>query len=202
MGKKMVKIAFVALCLFTLGFFAVEARESACRANEGEAVHAGGKALVVYYSATGRTKEAAGYIASAMHADLFELTPAKAYSAADLDYTDKSSRVCKEYADEKLRKIELTSTTVKDWESYDVVFIGYPIWWGIAAWPVNSFVESNDFKGKKVIPFCTAYSSGLGESDKLLQKVAKGGEWLDGKRFSSRVSKSEVEAWVKGLGLN
>lgn len=79
---------------------------------------------------------------------------------------------------------------------------GYPIWWGIAAWPVNGFVQLNDFKGKTVIPYCTSTSSGIGDSGKLLEKQAGSGDWQDGKRFSSGASKEEVTSWVKELGLS
>lgn len=78
---------------------------------------------------------------------------------------------------------------------------GYPIWWGIAAWPVDSFVETNDFAGKTVIPFCTSASSGFGESGELLEEKAGGGDWQEGIRFSSGVSEEDVRNWVSGLGL-
>lgn len=132
---------------------------------------------------------------------LFELVPVEPYSDEDLDWTTDGSRVNKEHDDEGLRDIELVETTVPDWDSYDTVFIGYPIWWGIAAWPVDGFIEANDFTGKTVIPFCTSASSGLGESGELLAEAAGTGNWLEGQRFSSRPSEEEVRAWVDGLGL-
>ena len=88
---------------------------------------------------------------------------------------------------------------VPNWDSYDIILIGYPIWWGIAAWPINSFVENNDFSNKIVIPFCTSLSSDIGESDKLLAKLAGTGNWKDGKRFSSSVSDSEIKKWTDSL---
>ena len=97
--------------------------------------------------------------------------------------------------------MELVSTTVENWDDYDTVFIGYPIWWGIAAWPVDSFVENNDFTGKTVIPFCTSASSGIGESGQLLAEMAGTGDWLEGQRFRSGVSEEDVASWVEGLGL-
>lgn len=160
-----------------------------------------GKTLVVYYSASGNTEAVAGYIAEAANADTFELVPVEPYSDEDLDWTTDGSRVNKEHDDEGLRDIELVETTVPDWDSYDTVFIGYPIWWGIAAWPVDGFIEANDFTGKTVIPFCTSASSGLGESGELLAEAAGTGNWLEGQRFSSRPSEEEVRAWVDGLGL-
>lgn len=161
----------------------------------------GRKVLVVYFSGSGNTARVAGDIADAAGADLFEITPAQPYSDADLDYTNSSSRVVQEYEDESLRKIELTTTEVPDWDSYETVFIGYPIWWQIAAWPVNTFVENNDFTGKTVIPFATSASSGMGESGKLLEKLAGTGDWQEGQRFQSSAATADVQTWVDGLGL-
>ena len=158
-----------------------------------------GKTLVVYYSATGNTENVANYIATATDGDLFELEPAEPYSDADLNWTDDNSRVVREHDDESLRDIELVADTVENWDSYDTVFIGYPIWWGIAAWPVNGFIEANDFTGKTVIPFCTSSSSGLGESGELLAEMAGTGDWQEGQRFRSGASESDVAAWVESL---
>lgn len=160
-----------------------------------------GKTLVVYYSATGSTKAVAEHIADTLNADTFELTPVKPYSSDDLNWTDSDSRVNAEHNDTSLRNIELTSTTVSGWDSYDTVFIGYPIWWGIAAWPTDTFVKANDFTGKTVIPFCTSASSGLGQSGTLLAEMAGTGNWLEGRRFTSRASQSEVQEWVNSLHL-
>lgn len=131
-----------------------------------------GNVLVVYYSASGNTEAVAGYIAEVTGGDLFAITPAEPYTSDDLNWTDENSRVSQEYADESLRNVELTTTEMESWDSYDTVFIGYPIWWGIAAWPTDSFVEANDFTGKTVIPFCTSSSSGLGQSGELLAELA------------------------------
>ena len=158
-----------------------------------------GKTLVVYYSATGNTENVANYIATATDGDLFELEPAEPYSDADLNWTDDNSRVVREHDDESLRDIELVADTVENWDSYDTVFIGYPIWWGIAAWPANGFIEANDFTGKTVIPFCTSSSSGLGESGELLAEMAGTGDWQEGQRFRSGASESDVAALVESL---
>lgn len=158
-----------------------------------------GKTLVVYYSATGNTENVANYIAAATNGDLFELEPVEPYSDADLNWTDDNSRVVREHDDESLRDIELVADTVENWNSYDTVFIGYPIWWGIAAWPVDGFVEANDFTGKTVIPFCTSSSSGLGESGELLAEMAGTGDWQEGQRFRSGASEADVTAWVESL---
>ena len=161
-----------------------------------------GNVLVAYYSATGNTENIANYIAQATGGDLFEITPAEPYTSDDLNWSDENSRVSREYADESLRDVELTTTEVENWDSYDTVFIGYPIWWGIAAWPVDGFVEANDFTGKTVIPFCTSSSSGLGQSGELLAAMAGTGDWQDGERFRSSASQEDVTKWVNSLGLN
>ena len=116
----------------------------------------GGKILVAYYSATGSTENVANYIAGELNTDTFKLVPVDDYSSADLNWNNSASRVNAEHEDESKRDIELVKTTPDSWADYDVVFIGYPIWWGIAAWPVNNFVTDNDFSGKTVIPFCTS----------------------------------------------
>lgn len=160
-----------------------------------------GDVLVVYYSATGNTEQAAEYIAEVTGGDLFKLEPAEPYTDEDLNWTDDNSRVSQEYADESLRDVELVSTTVENWDSYDTVYIGYPIWWGIAAWPVNGFVSANDFTGKTVISFATSSSSGMGESGELLAELAGTGDWQEGQRFSSGVSETDVTEWVNNLGI-
>ena len=158
-------------------------------------------ALVVYFSATGNTEAVAGYIADTLGADTFEITPAEPYTADDLNWNDPESRVVYEYENPDARDVALVTDTPENWEDYDTVFIGYPIWWGVAAWPVSSFVAANDFTGKTVIPFCTSSSSGLGDSGTLLEQAAGTGEWLDGQRFRSSASETEVADWVTGLGL-
>ena len=159
----------------------------------------GKKTLVVYYSATENTKKAAEHIASVTGGDLFELVPVKPYSREDLNWNNENSRVVYEYEHPAERKVALTTVTVDNFDKYDTVFIGYPIWWGIAAWPVNGFIEANDFTAKTVIPFCTSASSGLGDSGKLLKEAAGTGNWLEGKRFSSGVSETEVSEWIQNL---
>lgn len=157
------------------------------------------KTLVVYFSATGSTERVAGYIASLTGGDLFGLQPSQSYTSADLTWTNSTSRVVREHDDESLRDVALIKTTVDNWDEYDTVFIGYPIWWGIAAWPVNNFIKGNDFSGKAVIPFCTSASSGLGQSAELLSQMAEGGRWLTGRRFRSNVPESDVKEWVESL---
>lgn len=159
------------------------------------------KVLVAYYSATGNTKAAAEAITEATNGELFELQPAETYTTEDLNYNDPESRVCKEHDDPDLQDVKLAEVTPEDFSDVDVVFLGYPIWWGEAAWPVNEFVKENDFTGKTVIPFCTSASSGLGDSGKLLEEMAGTGDWQEGKRFSSNVSEEEIQDWVGSFDL-
>ena len=176
---------------------AEESTENAADKTDAET----GKTLVVYYSASGNTERVAKAAAEAAGADLFEIVPVEPYTSDDLNWRNNDSRVSKEHDDESLRDVELVSTEVENWDSYDTVLIGYPIWWGIAAWPTDGFVKANDFTGKTVIPFCTAASSGIGQSGKLLADLAGTGDWQDGERFSSGASDKEVADWVAGLGL-
>ena len=160
-----------------------------------------GKTLIVYFSATGNTERVAEMIAEATGGDLFKLEPVDPYTDEDLDYNDDNSRTSREYADENLRNVELVAATVEDFSAYKNIFVGYPIWWSEAAWPVNSFVESNDFTGKTVIPFCTSGGSGLGRSGEMLAEMAGSGEWLEGMRFGSSISEEDVVVWVESIGL-
>ena len=178
-----------------------ESSSTAPAESEPETQPETGKTLVVYYSASGNTERVAKDIAEAAGADLFEIVPTEVYTSDDLDWTTPDSRVSREHDDESLRDVPLTTTEVPDWDSYDTVFIGYPIWWGIAAWPVDTFVKNNDFTGKTVIPFATSSSSGMGQSGSLLADMASTGEWQEGQRFSSGVSSDDVQSWVNGLGL-
>ena len=179
-----------------------ESSSTAPAESEPETQTETGKTLVVYYSASGNTERVAKDIAEAAGADLFEIVPTEVYTSEDLNWTNPDSRVSREHDDESLRDVPLTTTEVPDWDSYDTVFIGYPIWWGIAAWPVDTFVKNNDFTGKTVIPFATSSSSGMGQSGTLLSEMAGTGDWQDGQRFSSGASQSDVADWVSGLGLN
>lgn len=168
---------------------------------QAEDTGSGSSVLVVYYSATGNTAQVAQYIADSTGGDLFELEPVDPYTSDDLNWTDDNSRVNQEHENESLRDVELVADTVDNWDQYDTVFIGYPIWWGIAAWPVDGFVEANDFSGKTVIPFCTSSSSGLGESGQLLADMAGTGDWQEGQRFRSGASQEDVQTWIEELGL-
>ena len=209
--KKFVMAAAAALSVF-----------SACAAGSydsgsGSNFHSGGKILVAYYSASGTTKAVAEKIASYLGADLFEVVPKDDYTSADLDWTNKKSRVCREHDTifgskangaatvSDLKKLPVAMKgKMPDLSGYETVFIGAPIWWGIDAWPVNAFVEGANFNGKTVVPFCTSMSSGLGRSGELLHELAgaDNGNWLAGKRFGTRASDSEVRSWIDTLKIN
>lgn len=155
--------------------------------------------LVVYFSATGSTEKVANYIADATDADIFELEPVNTYTSDDLNYNNPSSRVSREHDDISLQDIELVKVTPDSWEEYDVIFLGYPIWWHAAAWPVNHFVTDNDFTGKTIIPFCTSASYSLEGSDEKLAAMTTTGNWKPGHRFSSSASEQTVRDWVDSL---
>lgn len=179
----------------------VAASSAAASSEATSTVTTTGKTLVVYFSATGTTQSVAQTIADTVGADLFEVVPSDPYTSDDLNWTNNDSRVSREHNDEGLRAVALESTDVDGWDDYDTVFIGYPIWWGIAAWPMSSFVAVNDFTGKNVVPFCTSLSSGIGQSGKLLAELADAGTWLDGQRFSHSSSEADIASWVNGLNL-
>lgn len=144
-------------------------------------------------------KMVAEKIAQNLGADTFAIIPQEIYTTEDLDWTDDDSRVSREHNDESLRNVGLVQVVPENWDEYETILIGYPIWWGIAAWPVDGFVKGNDFSGKTVIPFATSASSGLGQSGELLKNMTDGGEWQTGKRFSSDVSNMEVKSWTDSL---
>ncbi|MBQ7608610.1 MAG: NAD(P)H-dependent oxidoreductase [Desulfovibrionaceae bacterium] len=155
--------------------------------------------LVAFFSATGTTKEIAKTIAQAVKGNLYEITPEKAYTKADLDWHDKKSRSSLEMADSQTRpKI---AQALPDIRNYDVVFLGYPIWWGIAPRILQTFVEATDLTGKIVIPFCTSGGSPFDNSADLLIKGAPRAQWKNGRRFMPGVSPSEISSWVRQLGV-
>lgn len=156
-----------------------------------------GKTLVVYFSATGTTKGVAEKIAAATNADTYEILAAQTYTEADLNWNDKNSRTTKEQNDKSVRP-EIGSDKV-NLDGYSTIFIGYPIWWGEEPRIMDTFVESYDFSGKTMIPFCTSGGSEIGSSGTNLADNAKSGNWLEGERLSSS---SDIEGWVKGLKLS
>ena len=174
---------------------------SAGNYSDENAISAYAQTAVDWSRSNGNTEAVANAIADTLDADLFEMVPEAPYTSADLNWTDSSSRVNAEHNDPSKQDVKLAKNTVDNWTDYDTVFIGYPIWWGIAAWPVNDFVKNNDFTGKTVIPFCTSTSSGLGQSGTLLAEMANGGNWQEGRRFTERASQSDIAAWANGLDL-
>ncbi len=157
------------------------------------------KTLVCYFSAEGHTKKVAEEIAKNLGASLYEIEPEIPYSKEDLDWTNPGSRVSKENDNPELRNIELKNTEIENWNEYNRVIIGYPIWWGIAAWPVNSFVKLKDWTNKTVFPFCTSHSSNLGDSDLLLKNDANAGDWKEGVRFYQDVPTPKIKSWTDSL---
>lgn len=160
----------------------------------------GSKVLVAYFSATGTTKGVAEHIANGLHADIYEIIPEEPYTDADLDYSDNNSRSTIEMNDVSSRPA--ISGSVENMEQYDVVFIGYPIWWGEAPRIVSTFVESYDFAGKTIVPFCTSGGSGVGSSATNLEQLTGGATWMEGRRLGGSDSQDTVMEWVNGLGLH
>lgn len=160
----------------------------------------GEKTLVAYFSCTGNTKRVAEDIAGELGADLFEIQPEEPYTSEDLIWSDRNSRSSKEHEDETARPA--IAVALENIDQYERVFIGYPSWWGEAPRIVSTFVESYDFAGKTIIPFCTSSSSGLGSSAELLSALSSDdATWLEGERFPSSVSQEDVLAWLDGLAL-
>lgn len=160
----------------------------------------GNKVLVAYFSATGTTEGVAGHIANGLNADIYEIVPEVPYTDADLNYNDNNSRSTIEMNDPASRPA--ISGSVENMEQYDIVFIGYPIWWGQAPKIMCTFMESYDFSGKTIVPFCTSGSSGIGSSATNLEPLTNGAVWLPGRRFSGSASQNTIMEWVRGLGLN
>ena len=158
-----------------------------------------GKALVAYFSCTNTTEGIAELIAEETSGTLFEIVPEDPYTDADLNYNNSNSRATKEQNDSSIRPA--ITGTVDDMEKYTVVFLGYPIWWGQAPRIISTFLESYDFSGKTIVPFCTSHSSGIGSSATNLHSLAANANWLDGERFASGTSQDEIATWLDTLGL-
>lgn len=156
--------------------------------------------LVTYFSATGTTKGVAQTIADTLGADLYEIVPAEPYTEADLNYNDDHSRSTVEMNDPSARPA--ISGSVENMEQYDIVFVGYPIWWYDAPRIMSTFMESYDFSGKTIVPFCTSGGSGIGSSGENLEALTDGARWLSGQRLNSGSSGEEIAEWIESLGLN
>lgn len=157
------------------------------------------KILVAYFSATNTTKTVATYIADSLNCDIYEITPQVPYTSDDLNYNNNSSRTSVEMNDKNSRPA--ITGSLDNMEQYDIVFVGYPIWWGDAPRIINTFLESYDFSNKTIVPFCTSGSSGISTSVSNLKAVYSNAKWLDGERFNGSTSKSEIEEWLNDLSL-
>lgn len=155
--------------------------------------------LVAYFSASGVTAKAAKALAVAIYADLYEIRPEVPYTRQDLDWNDKNSRSSVEMNDPSSRPAIIGNDA--GIENYDVVFVGFPIWWYVAPTIINTFLESYDFSGKTVVPFATSGGSGMGRINGKLQPSCPGARLLPGKLLNGRVPKQELKKWVEGLGL-
>ena len=159
------------------------------------------KVLVAYFSATGTTKDVAENIADSLSADLYEIIPSEPYTDDDLDYNDSNSRTSIEMNDKSSRP-EIANN-VENIEDYDVIFLGYPIWWGEAPHIIYTFMESYDFSGKTIIPFCTSGGSPIGSSaENIHSVVSDNAVWLEGDRLGSNSSHEDIVNWINGLGLD
>ena len=158
------------------------------------------KVLVAYFSATGTTKGVAEHIANGLNADIYEIVSEDPYTDADLNYNDNNSRTTIEMNDPNARPA--ISGSVENMEQYDIIFVGYPIWWGEAPRIVSTFMESYDFSGKTIVPFCTSGGSGIGSSASNLERLTSGATWLDGRRLNGSDSQDTVMEWVNSLDLN
>ena len=153
--------------------------------------------LVVFFSATGTTKGVAERIAKVTNADLYEIIPVEPYTEADLDWHDSDSRTTHEQNDKSARP-EIAGERLS-MDGYTTIYVGFPIWWGEEPRIMDTFVESYDFTGKTVIPFCTSGGSGIGRSGPNMEALAGTGTWLDGTRHNAGISEEELQNWINGL---
>ena len=160
----------------------------------------GADVLVAYFSATGNTENIAEHLVSILDADLYEIVPEEPYTSEDLDYSNSDCRANREQNDPTARPA--ISGGVEDLEDYEVVFLGYPIWWGDAPKIISTFLETYDFDGKTIVPFCTSGSSSIGGSVSDLEALTDGATWLEGQRFSGSASQETVAQWVGSLDLD
>jgi len=157
--------------------------------------------LVAYFSSTGNTRSVAEQVAQAIKAELYEIKPETPYSSQDLDWRDSSSRSNVERNDPSFRPV--ISNKVENMEQYDIIFLGYPIWFGQAPNIISTFLESYDFSGKTIVPFCTSGSGPIDSSLSNLQSLGSNNTtWLSGSRFTLNTPRSEIVTWINGLGLN
>lgn len=158
------------------------------------------KTLVAYFSASGVTAGLAKTVAAAVNGDLHEIVPIHPYTPADLNWNNKQSRSSIEMSDKSFRPI--IANKVENMEDYDVIYVGFPIWWYVAPTIINTFLEQYDFNGKTVIPFATSGGSGMGDTNAELAPSCKGAVLKDGKRFSVSATEEEIKAWANSLICN
>lgn len=190
--KRILTLTFVLCLAFAL---------TACSNQTKQEASIGGpdsKILVAFFSCTGNTKKVAEEIAANLSAELFEIVPEEPYADEDLDANDESSRAMIEQHNEG-RPAFVGS--VEQMEDYDIVFLGYPIWWGDAPKIMCTFLESYDFAGKTIIPFCTSHSTGLGSSATDMHQLAANARWLEGTRFPSNAARRVVTEWIDELNI-
>ena len=172
-------------------------------APEEQTSDSSGRILVAYFSASGNTEGIAQAIADELGADVFVIEPTDPYTEEDLGYNNSDSRTSRE-RDDPNRSVELERIVPDGFDSYDTVFLGYPIWWGNASWVMDNFVSGNDFTGKTVIPFCTSGGSGFGRSLDKLPDSAPGAEILDGLHVSGSSvdgAGEDIASWISSLNL-
>lgn len=158
------------------------------------------KTLVVYFSATGNTEKVATTISKVSGGTLVKIEPSQPYTDGDLNYSNKQSRSTTEQNDPKVRPG--ISNKIDNWGNYDTVFVGFPIWWYEEPRIMDTFMESYDFSGKTVIPFCTSGGSDIENAEVNLKALSKGqGKWLKGRQMSSSISEKDVSDWLKSLRL-
>lgn len=156
--------------------------------------------VVVYFTGTGNTEKVAEMITKDTGSAIFEIEPAQPYTGNDLNFNDENSRIVQEYENPDERDTPLSTTEVPNWSEYKTVYLGYPIWWGIAAWPTDSFVRANNFDGKTVYTFCTSLSSPIGSTTQDLEALTNTGDWQEGHRFPEDATEQEVSDWLKSIG--
>lgn len=158
------------------------------------------KTLVAYFSCTGNTRQLAKTLSDVVDGDLYEITPATPYTDVDLDWTNEMSRSSVEMKDKSSRPA--ISGKLENMKDYEVIFVGFPIWWYVAPTIINTFLESYDFSGKTIIPFCTSGGSGVGDTDKYLHpSCSEKTLWRPAKRFANSTRKPALKNWVEGLKL-
>ena len=155
--------------------------------------------LVAYFSASGVTERAAQVLAKAAGAELYRILPAVPYTAADLDWRDKTSRSSVEMADKSSRPA--LADTNAPVAGHDVIFLGFPVWWYTAPTIINSFLEQDDLSGKTIVLFATSGGSGLGKAAQDLRPCAPGATIKDGRMLNGRLDQAQLKSWVNGLGL-